>query len=179
VLHHPNRGSARVAVTVCTIAAFALFASGCGGSSETTKANRQWANDVCTSIGAWKKQVHQAYTSLSPSFSVQERLHQAIGATQVLVTELKAIGLPDTNQDQKAQQSLKKMATDLQTQLDQSESAAKELKAGDTQGATKLLSQLAAATGSVVSGLVALRKVVSGDLAVALGTTRACRNLGG
>ena len=157
----------------------ALAASGCGGSSQTKKANEEWANAVCTSIGAWKKQVHETYTSLNPTFSIQERLHQAIGATQLLITQLKTIGLPDTKQGQEAQKQFEKVADDLQSQLNQIEAEAKQLRSGDTEGAKKLLSQLAGLASSVVTGLNDLRKVVSGDLAVALAETKACRGLSG
>ena len=170
---------ARVALAVVVLSAAVTVAGGCGGSSQTKKADREWANAVCTDIGAWKKQVHETYTSLSPSFSVQERLHQAIGATQLLVTQLKTVGLPNTKQGQQAQEQLQKIATDLETNLDQVETSAKQLKSGDVKGATKLLGQLASATASTVAGLNALRKVASSDLATALATTKACRNLGG
>ena len=159
------------------LALVVTVAAGCGGSSATKKADQEWANAVCTSVGAWKKQVHESYTSLNPSFSVQERLHQAIGATQLLITQLKTIGLPDTKQGQQAQRQFEKIADDLQPQLNQIEADANKLKSGDTEGAKKLLSQLAALTGSVVTGLNDLRKVVSGDLALALATTKACRDL--
>ena len=160
------------------VAVVVVIAAGCGGDSETKKANREWANAVCTSVGVWKKQVHGSYTSLNPTFSPNERLHQAIGATQLLVTQLKNIGLPDTKQGQEAQQQLEKTADDLQTQLDQIESSAKELESGNTAGAKKLLGQLDALTRSLVASLKGLRSVVSSDLAVALATTKACRDLG-
>ena len=163
---------------VSLLVAVVVIAAGCGGSSETKKANREWANAVCTSIGAWKKEVHSTYTNLNPGFTPSERLHQAIGATQALVTQLKTIGLPDTKQDMKAQEQFEKTAADLQKQLDQIEADAKKLASGNVAGATKLLGQLQAVTGSVVAALKELRQVVSADLAVALATTKSCRNLG-
>ena len=166
-------------VTLGVIAALAVAASGCGGSSQTKKANEEWANAVCTSIGAWKKQVHETYTSLNPFFGPVARLHQAIGATRQLAKELEDIGLPKTEQGAKAKQQYEQLWTNLQTQLTHVENSAEKLKSGDISGALALIGELKTATSTAITALDDLRTVASPDLALAIAETGACQALHG
>ena len=166
-------------VTLGVIAALAVAASGCGGSSQTKKANEEWAKAVCTNIGVWKKLVHDAATSLNPFFGPVARLHQAIGATRQLAKELEDIGLPKTEQGAKAKQQYEQLWTNLQTQLTRVENSAEKLKSGDIYGALALIGELKTATSTAITALDDLRTVASPDLALAIAETGACQALHG
>ena len=86
----------RFALAAIAITSAGLLIAGCGGSKQTSQANRRWANAVCTNMLAWQKQVHQDETSFNFGFGPRARLNDAIGATRHVVNEITVLGPPVT-----------------------------------------------------------------------------------
>ena len=54
----------RLATVAIGITSATLLLAGCGGSTDTRRRDREWANAVCTSLLARNKQIHHDETSL-------------------------------------------------------------------------------------------------------------------
>jgi hypothetical protein len=75
-------------------AAAALLLASCGLSSPAHRADLRWANTACTSLLAFKNELHRDGTSMNLSFGPQERLQTAIADARALERRLQELGLP-------------------------------------------------------------------------------------
>lgn len=99
-----------------------LLMSGCGGggksSSSDTKPAEDWANGVCSAITTWTSSVRQTGNDLKGNVS-KDSLNKAVNefqaSTKQLSDDLKGLGRPDTSSGQKAQASVEKLASEVQT----------------------------------------------------------------
>jgi len=176
-----------VPVSLLTLA-LALAAAGCGGSSQS--AQEKWANDVCTQIGNWQKQMKQLVTGAknavqSPSSStistLQSDATQAANATKQLETNLKNVGPAPGSNGQTAQQTLTSFASAMSKTIDALKSTVNSLSSSTSisQAASKLsssagqLSSLASQTQTALNSV----KQTSSDLKSGFQNASACKSL--
>lgn len=119
----------RLAALAAVFAAV-LLASGCGGSSSSnTKPAEDWANNVCSAITTWTSSVRKTGNDLRSGSVNASSLNSAVNefqqSTKQLADDLKGLGRPDTPSGQKAQQSVDKLAGEIQSDADKIKSEIK------------------------------------------------------
>ena len=106
------------AIVIGVLAVF--FATGCGGDSGggSGSSATKWAGDVCSSITTWTDSISSTADSLREGNLTEEKLRSAAddvkSATNDFADDVKALGPPDTDAGQQAQESLDKLADDLE-----------------------------------------------------------------
>lgn len=96
------------------------FATGCGGDSGggSGSSATQWADDVCSSIATWTGSISTAADSLRDGNLTEDKLRTAVedikSATNDFADEVQALGPPDTDAGEQAQESLEALADDLE-----------------------------------------------------------------
>jgi hypothetical protein len=122
----------RLAALPAVLAAV-LLASGCGSggksSSSDTKPAEDWANSVCSAITTWTSSVRKTGNDLRSGSVNKSSLSSAVNefqqSTKQLADDLKGLGRPDTASGQKAQQSVDKLAGEIQSDADKIKSEVK------------------------------------------------------
>jgi hypothetical protein len=167
------------------LAALALVAAGCGGSSDT-EANNAYANSVCSAIGSWEQQIKSiasTFTGIPSQASLQAKVTQAEAATKNLTAQIRAVPPPNSSQGQAAKQQLDQLTTDINNTIDAATTALAQIQANPsaaTIGAVMAtlapqVQSLASETNSAISTL----KSAGGSLASAFKSTDSCQSLGG
>ena len=168
----------RFALAAIAITSAGLLIAGCGGSTQTSQANQQWANAVCTNMLAWQKQVHRDETSFNLGFGPRARLNDAIGATRRLTSELTALGPPTTQQGSDERARFRRLGSAVQTKLTEAQTAANKVENGNLDAAA-LINDLPAGASLASALLSDARTLASTDLAIAVLETKTCRQLAG
>ena len=153
-------------MAIGAVAVAAVVAGGCGGDDAAdTSATTEWAGGVCTALTTWKDAVAGAGESLqagSLSADAVEGVAGDIGdATRTLADDLNALGRPDTDAGQDAQDTLNGLANDLSDEADTIESAVEDASGvSEVLGAVSTVSStlltMGEQVGSAVSQLEAL-----------------------
>lgn len=131
------------ALAVATVTVFLIV--GCGGSSDSS-ASESYANDVCSSFNTWVDSIDETTTTLKDQGlsitgdDVRNAIDDAGAATDLLVTNLKDAGPPDTEDGDKAQSDLQNLTDQLEHQVDVVKDAA-----GSGQSALQLVSTVSSA----------------------------------
>jgi hypothetical protein len=106
----------------------ASIAGGCGddeSSSGTT--TTEWADNLCSAITTWTNSVKSAGESLEGGNLSKESLTSAAdditSATGTFADDLKGLGTPDTEAAQQAQDSIDQLSSDIETNVNEIESA--------------------------------------------------------
>lgn len=103
-------------LVAATVAALALSASACGGSSDAS-ATEQWAGSVCTAFTDWKTSLQDAKSTLTSGglsgANLRQAGRQAHDATQKLGRTLENLGAPDTTGGEQAKTNLATLETSL------------------------------------------------------------------
>jgi hypothetical protein len=100
------------------VVSLALVAAGCGGD-DSASATDQWADGFCTAITTWTGAITDATDELRSLSSLsQESFEQAAGdirtATSTFGDDLRALGAPETESGEEAQQAIEEFATGLE-----------------------------------------------------------------
>jgi len=105
----------RLALTAA-VAVCALLAAGCGSSSDTTPTT-EWADGLCSSVTTWQTEITSIVNSLKGGNLSKESLTAAVDdatvATGNFTKSLKALGRPDTESGQQAQDSVNELTTQI------------------------------------------------------------------
>jgi uncharacterized protein YoxC len=145
----------RLLVALVVAASLGVFATGCGssGDSSTTttaaSATETWASGVCSSITTWQSAVTSAVSSVKgdpTKAGLQTAADDAKSATQTLASDLKGLGKPDTQDGQKAKDSLDQLSTNLQTDVDTIQSAVEGVS-----GVSGVLTAVSTVTGTLAT----------------------------
>jgi hypothetical protein len=126
----------------------AFLAAGCGGGQS---AEEKWANDVCTPINDWNKQIRELINDAksavsSPDASTIERLRtdaqKAVSATNTLKSDLRDLPPAPGENGQTARQNFTSFANQVSQTVDQLKTTVSNLSASSnlTQAATALSS---------------------------------------
>jgi hypothetical protein len=144
---------------VATVA-LALAAAGCGGdSSESSPSAEEWANGVCGAITTWTDSITSAAQSLQESGVSESALESAVddvkSASETLVDDIDALGVPDTEDGTKAKEAIDQMGTDVQDGAETIQSAF-----DDASGVAGILT----AVGVVGQALTTMQTQISSSL---------------
>jgi nitrate/nitrite-specific signal transduction histidine kinase len=92
-----------------------VLAAGCGKSKPKTATD--WANDACSAVSDWTTSIADATDSLKGGNinkdSVQTAADDAKDATNKLTKDLKSLGKPPTESGAQAQQTVEKLANQI------------------------------------------------------------------
>jgi hypothetical protein len=170
------------------IAALAVAAAGCGGSSESPQ--EKWANSICTPIMDWRDDVTNAADNVravikTPSSeSVQTivtEVNSAVTATQTLENNLSSVGPPPTDNASSAQDIITGLRSSLQKSLNTAKSGAQQLQNSSSLNdvvttITEIGSQLAGTVGQVQSAVTSLQES-SSELKNGIDDADSCKDL--
>jgi septal ring factor EnvC (AmiA/AmiB activator) len=107
-----------IAILALTLA---FAAAGCGGDSSEAE---NWAGSVCSTVSDWQGEIAQTAQEVqtelqSPNLgtvaAIETQIQSAVTATQMLVTDLKAIDAPDIDSGTQAKQQVDALASQLQS----------------------------------------------------------------
>jgi gas vesicle protein len=178
----------RVIVPVTlVVAALAFAAAGCGGGQS---AEEKWANDVCTPLQNWQKQIRQLIDDAksavsSPDASTIDTLktdaQKAVSATDTLKSDLNDLPPAPGDNGQTARQTL----TSFANQMSQTVSALKEnvSKLSSSTSASQAASVLSGAAGQISTLTTQAKSAVntveqlSSDLKSGFEDAGSCKNL--
>jgi membrane protein implicated in regulation of membrane protease activity len=166
-------------LALAIVTAFLLV--GCGGSDES--ASESYANDVCSSFNTWASSIEETTNTLKDeglSISkddIRTALDDAGAATDLLVTNLKDAGPPETEDGDKAQSELQTLTNQLEHQLDVVRDAAASSQSALTLVST-VSSAVSTAAGDVQSTLDELDNLdPGGELSDAFKNSDDCKTL--
>ena len=182
---------AAVAAVVLALGAGAIRLPGAGKRAEAQAGaqaalaadrmalTRQWASATCTNILDWKNAIHRDVTDLNLGFGLSARVHDAVGATNRMLNQLDAAGLPPTPQAANARAGIERLRSDIESRAHNLEGAASSVGSGNLGAIATLMRDLEGdkEIGTRLGG--ELRHVVSVDLGLSLAETRSCRQLVG
>lgn len=129
-----------VASLIAVAAVLAVVGAGCGGEPS---AEEEWAESVCTDVGAWRDQVEQAQDDIRTALqspgaetlsAIDTAIRRATDATRTLSDELEALAAPNTESGAQAKQQL----DDLAAQLESTATKAMEILESVSEGADPL-----------------------------------------
>ena len=137
--------TSRVAALATVVVTVALV-SGCGGSSSSdTKPAEDWANSVCSAITTWTTSVQQTGKDLQGNVN-KDSLNKAVNdfesSTKQFADDLKGLGRPDTDAGDKAQASVEKLASEIQSDADKIKSEAKSASGSGIKGYQQALTSV-------------------------------------
>ena len=142
------------------LTSLAVLAAGCGKDDEDPA--QAWANGFCSSLTTWSESVKSSVDPITSGNLSADAVNGAVDdvktATDKLASDLKALGAPDADSGENAQQQ----ATDLADQL----TAAEDTISKAFEGADSTTEMLAAAGAAVstLSTVVAQMKTTLDDL---------------
>ena len=175
---------------VVVIAATALLAAGCGGSSETatsdTTATEKWADGLCSSITTWTSSLTAVVDTVKGGDLSKDTLTGAVDeaktATATFTSSLEGLGKPDTEAGQEAKDSVDQLATDIKADMTKIEDAVAGATdvSGVLNAVSVVTSTLATAGQQVSSTLTGLQGVgAKGELESAFKAAPSCQSLTG
>jgi hypothetical protein len=125
-----------------------VLAAGCGGDDESS-ATTDWADGVCSALSAWNDTVVATVESVQPGSGgdVEAAVDDLAEATRTLGDDLRALGPPETESGDDAEQALDELAT-------AAEAAVSKVQT-DVEGASGAsgLAQAVASVGAALSTL--------------------------
>lgn len=167
------------------VAAFVLFAAGCGGDDEPAAGEAtasEWADDFCTAVTEWTDELQRIGddfgdpSSLSAD-TIEQAARDANAATDEFVSEVRSLGAPDIESGEEIRDSLETFADSVEAERDEIEEAIE-----DTSGITGITAAVAAIGASLSAMATAFQTTfetlessdVSGELETALEESSAC-----
>jgi uncharacterized protein YoxC len=137
----------RAAQKVAVVAALAL-AAGCGGGDDSSAAE-QWASSACSAVNTWTSSIESIGDTLKENPTkegVDKAYDDLMSSTQTLVDDLKALGPPETEAGQEAQDAVNALADDLDQSLEEMQTAI-----DDASGASGVLSAISVVSGNLAT----------------------------
>jgi hypothetical protein len=140
----------RLVVLALLTGAFAALGAGCGGGGAS--AEEKWADDVCGKIADWQDDLGQIGDDIRTEFQspdtgspqkIRTGIDDGVETTQDLVSDLRAIGPPDTEGGAEAKQELDNFASQLETSVDTAKRAVERVP--ETAAASELIGAVSGA----------------------------------
>jgi membrane protein implicated in regulation of membrane protease activity len=163
------------------IAAAVLALAACGGDNGES-ASESYANSVCGQLSMWAADQRDTLTSLKDAgLSItKEDVQTAVGdvrdSTEVLVSDLKGLDPPETDEGQQAKTELENLGTKLTQQLDTVQQAL-DANTGVAALASTVTTALSTAATDVNSTLDELENLDSGEVKDAFQDSDDCKSL--
>ena len=165
------------------VAALSLLAAGCGGDDQSSA--EQWADSVCTDLNTWADSMTTAITGVMSqglgvtSGDLRSAANQAQSATTRLVDDLRAIGPPDTESGQQAQQQVEQLGASLEQHANKTRElveGASGSGAGLVATARSVLVEIGAAADAVKGALTSIGQAGQ-DIRDGIESSDACSKL--
>ena len=176
-----HRIAAVAAVTL--VGTLSVAAAGCGGTDKSS--SEQWADQVCTDLNTWADSITTTITGvMSQGLGVTKSdlsaaANQASSATSRLVDDLKAIGPPDTESGQQAQQDVQQLGDSLEQHANKARDlvqSGSNSGAGLVTTAQSVLVEIGAAADQMKSALTSLQQAGE-DIRDGVQSSDACQKL--
>lgn len=150
------------------LAALVATGAGCGSdddggdSADEPTAAESWADDLCSSVGAWTTTMEEARTTLSnprelSAADLEATVDQVRSSTSTLVGDLEGLGAPDTEAGDAAAERLTALSDEMESQ-----SAVVEEAAGsEPETLQQRLERASTVTGAAAAMLSEAKAAVS------------------
>ncbi len=168
---------------VVPVVVLALAAAGCGGNSESGSSAERWADRLCSAVSDWTDSVTGAAGTLQDSGISKDSLERAVDetktATEMLVTDLEALGRPETEAGGQAEEALDDVVAAVRAGLEAIEDAFDDASdvAGVLSAVSVVSSTLATMDEQVSESFEALKKLdVGGELEQAFEDAESCES---
>jgi len=177
-----------VATVALALAVTALVTAGCGGSDDgdETSATTEWASGLCTAISTWTSALTSSAESLEggniSESSLESAAADAKSATEAFADDVQALGKPDTEAGERANDLVDQLSRDLEQGVDEIESAVDDISgvSGVLNAVSTATSTLATMSSQVSSTLDELRQLDGGEeLEDAFQQATSCQELSG
>jgi chromosome segregation ATPase len=118
-----------IATLVAVAATLVVGGAACGGEAS---AEEEWADSVCTDVGAWQDQLQQAEDDIRTALespgaetlgAIDTAIREAVDATRDLSNDLNALEAPNTESGAQAKQELDDLSTQLESLATQTREA--------------------------------------------------------
>jgi hypothetical protein len=165
-----------------TVLALAFTLAGCGGNGDDSSASDDYANSVCGQLSMWVADQQDTLKSLRDAgLSItKEDVQAAVGdvrdSTEVLVSDLRGLDPPETDEGQKAKNELDSLGTTLTEQVEAVQQAL-DANTGVVALASTVTTALSTAATDVMSTLDELENLDSGELKDAFQNSDDCTTL--
>jgi methyl-accepting chemotaxis protein len=160
------------------------LAAGCGGDDDGSSSTTDWASGVCEAISTWGDSVQSTGESLRAGVTDADALRTAVDeleeATRTFVDELKALGPPDTDAGQRAQEELDQLAETVDENVAKMQDAVDEASdpSGMLEAATAISGTLSTMGQQLSATFAELEQVdAEGELEDAFRDADACDEL--
>jgi hypothetical protein len=141
----------KVSAALASVLVLAVLAAGCGGGgggSSDTMSAQDWADGVCSAINTWTDSIKSAGQSLTGGNFSKDSLGSTAtdvkDSTAQLKDDLQGLGKPDTESGDEAKQSIDELSSNIQEDVDQMDSAIK-----DVQNGGSIMTAVTTVTGSL------------------------------
>jgi hypothetical protein len=151
-----------VAALVLGIAAIVVAVAAARLTEDDSSEATAWASSVCTSLGEWRTEISSLADVNADDLTaegLQAKLDEAESATDDLVAELQALGRPDLDAGDEAEEQLDETASELQERYESLKAAVEE--ALDADSPTAFLQALAALAPEFQALLDQVRQTIS------------------
>jgi hypothetical protein len=135
--HGESSGTRASVVRVCAAVLVALLALGAAacGESDSQKQADEYADSLCMSISDWQQQINNIVATLtpgSPKQVAQTKLEQAKAATVSLVSEIRALPVPEVDGASEAKQDIDQLVTSAESTVTTIEAGVTQIKSFGT-----------------------------------------------
>lgn len=172
------------------VAALALVGASCGGDDEPSASEAsasEWADGFCTAVTTWTSELEEIGDAFrDPSTlstdAVKQAARDAGAATEQFVTDVRALGAPDTEAGEQVQDSVDELADMVEQQKSEIEEAVED--ASGLTGLTAAIASVGTALSSMATAFQSTLETLeaadaSGELEQALEDSEACDELTG
>ena len=130
----------RLASALALSVTLAVVVAACGGDESPEE---EWAGSVCSEISDWKGQIEQSTDAVREELQAPEigtlaaidaQVREAVAATDELAANLKALGPPDTESGEEAEQELLALASQLEATAAQTKQTVDSVPEGADAG---------------------------------------------
>jgi hypothetical protein len=165
--------------------AVVLFAA-CGGENDSVSVD-EYASDLCTALIAWTETVRTSQTELQESAqpgqspeddrqALQDFVDEAVDASDRLVEDLEAAGMPDTENGEEAANAFRTAAADTRSELEDAQDEVAELPTDSAQAYRSAVDEFVAELSATLDGIDdQLQDVDAPELEQALDEASACQ----
>jgi len=170
---------------VVVLLVVAALAAGCGSKKSAAAATpADWANGVCSAISTWKDSLTAAADPITSGNISKDSLKTAAddarSATETLQSDLKDLGKPNTQAGQQAKDTVDKLSSDLNADVDTIKTAVDGASgiSGVADAVKTATTTLATMQTQVSSTLTSLQQLdAKGELTTAFQQSSSCQQL--
>jgi hypothetical protein len=174
------------AATAVLIATLVLVAAGCGGDDESSGSTETatWAADFCTAVTTWKDERERIANEFDdPSALSADSIRQAVedmdAATQTFVDDVRALGSPETESGQDAEDSVETLADTFETERTDIQDSVEDVSSfSDIPAAISAIGTSLTAMSDALGNTIRAVDNVSGELKQAFQDADECDDLG-